>query len=91
MPFLVIFKKIKISIANCEKTKKDILKPMHMFVEHNLRSVLSNFGPKKVKGLGGYSFSPVAFFETFQQTLAFFGKFFLILLRAFRIYMVIGV
>ena len=59
------FKKIKISIANCEKTKKDIQKPICNFVKHYLKSVLSKFEPKWVKTLKDGSFCPGAFFETF--------------------------
>ena len=70
---------MKISIANCEKTKKDIKKPMRTFAKHNLRSVLEFFGAKKVKGLGGDGFCLGAFFKTFRHAtgaLCHFSEFF---------------
>ena len=77
------FKKIQTSIANCEKTKKDIQKPICNFVKHHLKSVLSNFEPKKVKTLGGDSFCPGAFFETFWSATGALWHFSKIFLKIF--------
>ena len=73
------FLKNKFLIADCEQTKKDIEKPMLGVVEYHPKSVLSNFEPKRVKGLRGDSFFPEAFFETPKQateTLWHFSKIF---------------
>ena len=88
------FLKIKISIANCEKTNKDIQKPIRSFVKHHLKSFLSNFEPKKFKTLGGDSFCPWAFFNVlvrygspmalFEIFSKFFSKIFLSFFKGFQ-------
>ena len=46
------FWKIKISIADCEKIKKDIQKPERTFVKHDLKMVSFDFESKKGQNPG---------------------------------------
>ena len=76
------FKKINISIANCEKTRRDIQKSMRSFVKHHLKCFVK-FWPNNVKTQEDRSFCPGAFFETLRPATGALWHFSKIFLKIF--------
>ena len=95
MPFLAILFFHPLILWKLEEIFEN---PCVLLLNIILKIFLSNFGATKVKTLEVIKFFPGVFFETHQLAAEalwnfsnFFWKFILVLLRAFRIYMVKGV